>query len=391
MNIQTKALSELTAAPYNPRQISDEALAGLQASVERFGLVEPVIWNQRTGHVVGGHQRLKALAALGRVETDVVVVDLPEIEEKALNLTLNNPAVAGDFTSDIHRLLEEIAQEDPALADILRLNDLAELTAGLYQVDPDVLSKDPDDAPELPVTAITEPGDIWQMGAHLLLCGDALDPEAYGRLLGAELASMVFTDPPYNVDYEGEAGTIANDNLGAEFPAFLRQALDAMLPRVAGALYICMSSSELLTLHRAFVEAGGHWSTFVVWAKDHFTLGRSDYHRQYEPILYGWPEGQAHHWCGDRTQSDVWNIAKPVRNALHPTMKPVELVERAVANSSRLGGLVLDPFAGSGTTAVACERTGRRARLIELDPLYCDVIVTRWEQLTGKAAVRIRS
>jgi len=152
-------------------------------------------------------------------------------------------------------------------------------------------------------------------------------------------------------------------------------------------MYICMSSSELHTLHRAFTEAGGHWSTFLIWAKPHFTLGRSDYQGQYEPILYGWPKGAEHYWCGARNEGDVWFISGPVSNREHPTAKPVELVERAVANSSKIGATVLDPFAGSGTTLIACQRRNRRARLIEIDPRYVDVICQRWQQYSGNQAV----
>ena len=155
-----------------------------------------------------------------------------------------------------------------------------------------------------------------------------------------------------------------------------------MLAVTKGAIYICMSSSELHTLHRAFTEAGGHWSTFVIWAKNTFTMGRSDYQRQYEPILYGWKEGTDHFWCGARDQGDVWFIKKPVANDLHPTMKPVELVERALRNSSKSRDTVLDPFGGSGSTLIACERTGRQARLIEMEPKYCDVIIRRWQEYT---------
>jgi len=151
-----------------------------------------------------------------------------------------------------------------------------------------------------------------------------------------------------------------------------------------GAVYICMSSSELDTLKRGFEAAGGHWSTFVIWAKDHFTLGRSDYQRMYEPILYGWKEGAQHHWCGDRNQGDVWCFPKPRVNDLHPTMKPVALIEKAISNSSLSDAIVLDPFAGSGSTLIACQKTGRHARLLELDPQYVDVIVRRWQDFTGR-------
>ncbi len=207
---------------------------------------------------------------------------------------------------------------------------------------------------------------------------------------------MAFTDPPYNVQYAQPAGTgtgprrvrrIANDNLGEGFAAFLYTACSNLLQATRGAIYICMSSSELHTLHQAFVTAGGHWSTFLIWAKDRFTLGRSDYQRQYEPILYGWKAGQEHFWCGARNQGDIWFCDKPRRNDLHPTMKPVALIERALENSSRNGEIVLDPFGGSGSTLIACEKLQRQGRLMELEPRYVDVIVQRWQQFTGQAAV----
>ena len=185
----------------------------------------------------------------------------------------------------------------------------------------------------------------------------------------------------------GNKRKIKNDNLGADFQKFLTDACTEMVKVCKGALYICMSSSELHTLHCAFADAGGKWSTFIIWAKNTFTLGRADYQRQYEPILYGWKDGHEHFWCGARDQSDVWFVNKPVKNDLHPTMKPVELVERAIHNSSKTKDIVLDAFGGSGSTMIACEKTGRRARLIELDPKYVDVIVKRWEEFTGKRAI----
>jgi len=206
---------------------------------------------------------------------------------------------------------------------------------------------------------------------------------------------MAWTDPPYNVDYanspkdklRGKHRPILNDNLGGGFEAFLHDACVNLLSVTKGACYICMSSSELHTLQRAFAAAGGKWSTFVIWAKSTFTLGRADYQRQYEPILYGWKDGSDHYWCGARDQGDVWFFDKPVRNDLHPTMKPVALVERAIRNSSKSRDIVLDPFGGSGSTLIACEKAGRQARLIELDPKYCDVILQRWQDWTGAMAV----
>jgi DNA modification methylase len=218
--------------------------------------------------------------------------------------------------------------------------------------------------------------------------------ESVEKVLAGGLADMVFCDPPYNVNYgatmkdklRGNARKIANDDLGQDFEQFLRDACVNILAVTKGAIYVCMSSSELHTLQKAFREAGGHWSTFVIWAKSTFTMGRSDYQRQYEPILYGWKEGTDHFWCGARDQGDVWFIKKPHVNDLHPTMKPVELVERAVRNSSKDRDTVLDPFGGSGTTLIACEKTGRQARVIELEPKYCDVICRRFMDFSGKAA-----
>jgi DNA modification methylase len=216
------------------------------------------------------------------------------------------------------------------------------------------------------------------------------------KVLAGGLADTVFCDPPYGVNHgatmkdtlRGTHRPIANDNLGADSEQFLREACVNMLAVTKGALYVCMSSSTLHTLHRAFTEAGGHWSTFVIWAKNTFTMGRSDYQRQYEPMLYGWKEGTDHFWCDARDQGDVWFVKKPVKNDLHPTMKPVELVERAIRNSSKSRDTILDPFAGSGTTIIACEKAGRQARVIEIDPKYCDVNVRRWEAFTGRRASR---
>ena len=205
-----------------------------------------------------------------------------------------------------------------------------------------------------------------------------------------EVCDLVFTDLPYNVDYVGKGSAklkLANDNLGSEFGNFLMAACRSMLKVSQGSLYICMSSGELHRLYAAFTESGGHWSTYVIWAKSAFTLGRSDYQRQYEPILYGWRDGAKHYWCGDRDQADVWFIDKPHRNDLHPTMKPVALAERAIENSSRRGNVVLDPFAGSGSTVIACENTGRLGRAVEIDPRYVDAIVIRWQTYTGRRAV----
>jgi DNA modification methylase len=237
---------------------------------------------------------------------------------------------------------------------------------------------------------VTEPGDLWVLGEHRLLCGDSTQGEQLERVLERSASDMIFTDLPYNTAYVGKTTrrmTIQNDNLGDQFGAFLSAACRAMLAVNSGAIYICMSSRELHNLFQAFSQAGGHWSTYVIWAKSTFTLGHSDYQKQFEPILYGWREGSPHHWCGDRDQGDVWFIDKPCANKEHPTMKPVELVERAIKNSSRQGDVVLDPFGGAGSTLLAAARTGRRARIVEIDPRYADVIIRRWEKYSGRQAL----
>jgi DNA modification methylase len=204
---------------------------------------------------------------------------------------------------------------------------------------------------------------------------------------------MVLCDSPYNVAYRqkrrrqpAHCTAIANDDLGDQFEQFLYSVCTQLLAVCQGAVYLCMSSSELHTLYKAFTTAGGHWSTFIIWAKDRFTLGRSDYQRQYEVLLYGWREGQEHYWNGGRNQGDVWSVPRPKANRLHPTMKPVSLIERAVRNSSRRGDVVLDPFGGSGSTLIACEKTARRAALIELESKFVDVTVQRWEAYTHQQA-----
>jgi DNA modification methylase len=249
--------------------------------------------------------------------------------------------------------------------------------------------------PDLPVVPTSRPGDLWILGEHRLLCGDATVFTDVERLMEGQLADMAFCDAPYNVDYANASKNkalskdrrILNDALGDVFYQFLHDTCVNLLMVTKGACYMSMSSSELDTLQRAFKEAGGKWSTFIIWAKNTFTLGRADYQRQYEPILYGWKQGADHFWCGARDQGDVWFVNKPRVNDLHPTMKPVELIERAIRNSSKSRDIVLDLFGGSGTTLIAAERTGRSARLLELDPKYVDVIVERWQNLTGEVAV----
>ena len=386
--IEHRTIESLIPYARNARTHSDRQIGEIAASIRAFGWTNPILVDGENG-VIAGHGRLLAARKLGLAIVPVIELSgLSEPERRAYVLADNKLALNAGW--DEAMLAAEVA-------DLVALGVDLDL-AGFEAVEIEKLLEQhgagesfPDEAPPPPEHPVSRPGDLWRLGEHRLLCGDATRLEDLRRVLDGGLADLVFTDPPYNVAYEGKTAkklTIANDALGAGFGAFLQAACGAMLQVTKGSLYICMSSSEIGTLKDAFEAAGGHWSTFVIWSKNAFTLGRSDYQRQYEPMLYGWPKGSDHYWCGARDQGDVWQHDRPARNDLHPTMKPVALVERAIRNSSKSRDTVLDPFAGSGTTLMAAEATGRRAALIELDPAYCDVIVRRWQEATGKVAER---
>jgi DNA modification methylase len=399
LQVVTWPVEKLIPFARNARTHSDEQVAQIAASIAEFGWTNPILAGA-DGIVIAGHARLLAARKLRMTEVPVIVLDyLTETQRRALVLADNRLALNAGWDEDMLRVELESLQEDGFDLDLVGFTDdeVRDLLA-----DPDTEPAggltDEDAVPETPDTAITVPGDLWVLGEHRLLCGDSTQMESVDKVMAGGLADMVFCDPPYGVNYGATMKDrrrrkahrkIANDNLGDGFGPFLRDACVNILAVTKGAIYICMSSSELHTLHHAFTDAGGHWSTFVIWAKNTFTMGRSDYQRQYEPILYGWKEGTDHFWCGARDQGDVWFVKKPVANDLHPTnptMKPVELVERAIRNSSKSRDTVLDPFGGSGSTLIACERTGRQARLIELDPKYVDVIIRRWQEHTGQEA-----
>jgi DNA modification methylase len=389
--LQLWPIEKLLPYARNARTHSEEQVAQVAASIVEFGWTNPILV-AGDGVIIAGHARLAAARKLRMTEVPVIVLDhLTETQQRALVLADNRLAMNSGWDEEMLRVelaslkesefdLDLVGFTEEELEDYLR--DPEDTTTGLT---------DEDEVPEEQETVVTVPGDVWVLGDHRLVCGDATSMDAIQTVLAGGLADMVFSDPPYNVDYVGKTAKklkIGNDALGGKFYEFLRDACTNMIAVTKGAIYICMSSSELHTLYQAFTDAGGHWSTFVIWAKHHFTLGRSDYQRQYEPILYGWRKGTDHFWCGDRNQGDVWSIKRPMANLEHPTMKPVELVERAIGNSSKTRDTILDPFGGSGTTLIACEKNGRQGRLIELNPKYCDVIVLRWEAFTGSHARR---
>ena len=386
---------KLLAYARNARTHSDEQVAQIAASIVEFGFTNPILAGS-DGIIVAGHGRLTAAQKLGLEVVPVVVLDhLTPTQRRALIIADNRIAENAGWDDEMLRVELDALRDDDF--DLSLTGFDADALADLFDGDEgDTGQTGDDEVPESQYTVISRLGDVWLLGGHRVLCGDATDSKSYEQLLQGKEVDMTVTDPPYNVNYansakdkmRGKDRAILNDNLGDGFYDFLLAALTPIMVNCTGAVYVAMSSSELDVLQAAFREAGGKWSTFIIWAKNTFTMGRSDYQRQYEPILYGWPEGGKHHWCGDRDQSDVWQIKKPHKNDLHPTMKPVELVERAIRNSSKPGDVVLDPFGASGTTLIAAEKSGRTARLMELDPKYVDVIVRRWQDWTGKAASR---
>ncbi len=394
--VERRSIDDLIPYARNARTHSEAQIAQIAASMCEWGWTNPVLIDSG-GQILAGHGRILAARTLGFKECPVMIADgWTQAQKRAYILADNRIAENAGWDDAMLRVELEALQDDDFDLSItgFDLDDLADLQG---DEDGDGSGSDQDDAvPEVSETAISQPGDVWLLGKHRLLCGDSTLADSYTQLLLGETVDLVFTDPPYNVNYansakdklRGKNRAILNDNLGDGFYDFLLAALTPTLAHCRGAVYIAMSSSELDVLQEAFRAAGGHWSTFIIWAKNTFTLGRADYQRQYEPILYGWPEGAQRHWCGDRDQGDVWQINKPAKNDLHPTMKPVELVERAIRNSSKPGQTVLDPFGGSGTTLIAAEKSGRVARLIELDPKYVDVIVRRWQDWTGQQATR---
>ncbi len=396
MQIRKIPADKLNPAKYNPRkdlQPGDPEYEKLLRSVEEFGYVEPIIWNERTGCIVGGHQRFKVLRQLGFTEIDCVVVDLDDAREKALNIALNK--ISGDWDeSKLAEVFRDIEQFGISL-DLtgFEVPEIDKLYQKLSRTDGKIVEDDFDGEAEASAieTPVTQRGDIWLLGKHRLMCEDATDIAEVSRLMGGARARMVFTDPPWNVDYGGAAHPswkqrqIMNDKMSADdFYGFLLAAFKAMASasEPGTMVYCVMSAQEWGTVMGAMREAGYHWSSTVIWAKDSLVLSRKDYHTQYEPIWYGWLDGEKR-LCPlqDRQQSDLWQIDRPQKSPEHPTMKPVALAGKAIGNSSHAGDAVLDLFGGSGTTLIAAEQCDRTAYLMELDPRYVDVIVRRYIKL----------
>jgi len=389
MEIRKLPVQTLVPAGYNPRKDlkpGDAEYDKLKRSIEEFGYVEPVIWNERTGNIVGGHQRFKVLVQLGVKEVDCVVVDMDETKEKALNIALNK--VSGDW--DIPLLTELLKDIDLSGFDIsLTGFDIGEVNTLFGEPDTKEDDFDADKALAEIETPTTVYGDIWHLGRHRLICGDATSGADVSRLMDGREADLVLTDPPYNVDYEGgtrEKLKIQNDRMqDGKFLQFLTDAFTVMHAhsKKGAPVYVFHAESEGYNFRTAFKNVGYHLRQCLVWVKNAMVLGRQDYQWQHEPILYGWKDGAGHCWYGDRKQTTLIRFDKPLRNGEHPTMKPVSLCGYLIGNSSKEGDIVLDSFGGSGSTLIACEQMGRACYTSEIDPRYCDVIVRRYIEHVG--------
>lgn len=407
MNIQPIPVEKINPAAYNPRkdlQPGDAEYEKLKRSIDEFDCVEPLVWNQRTGNLVGGHQRLKVLIAQGAKEVDCSVVDLESERERALNLALNK--IAGDWDkAKLARLLDELA----ALPDFdvgLTGFDTAEISELMDRFLP---SDDGEDGFDVDAeleqidTPETQPGDLVELGPHRLLCGDCTQPENIARLMAGSKAQLVFTDPPYAVDYRG-------GRVGKEWSHKIRQdgeqywdtmtdgqydlLLDGALQNARdfsdekAALYLWFASAKIRNVLRALDTAGWQQRNLLVWVKNTFAGSLyAQYKHAYKPCFYAFKRGKSPRWHGPTNETTVWHHDKPSKNEGHPTVKPLPLAERAIRNSSERGQVVMDLFLGSGTTLIAAERTGRVCCGTELEPRYCDLIRKRYETLTKEARV----
>lgn len=389
MKVELWPIENVVPYPRNPRQIPQIAIDKVARSIQEFGFRQPIVVDAK-GVIIVGHVRRLAAQKLGLTHVPVhIATELTAAQVNAYRLADNR--TNQEATWDTEAMALELANLKLDEFDLdltgFNLDEIQELLADTTEG-----LTDEEEAPAVPQFALTEPGDLWIMGNHRLLCGDATSSRDLERLMDGQKAELVFTDPPYNVNYEGyteEKLTIQGDNMTPEqFEVFLaavfssyRQAL-----KEDGSLYVCHPSSWQREFQDALEHSDFEVRCQIIWAKNTFAWGFGRYKFQHEPIFYCHRKGESDPWYGDKSQSTLWQENKPAANRLHPTMKPVELIERALVNSSKAGDLVLDLFGGSGSTLIACEKNGRSSRLMELDPKYCDVIVKRWQDFTGKEA-----
>jgi DNA modification methylase len=388
MIIKKIPVAEINPAKYNPRKDlkpGDPVYEKLKRSMTEFGYVEPIIWNEETGNIVGGHQRYKILLEEGHSEVECVVVKLSSEREKALNVALNK--VTGDWEFEaLADLIKGLEAQDFDIT--LTGFDAAEIEDLFSRVhDKDATDDDYDVNKALEEATFVKLGDVWLLGRHRLLCGDATKAEDVAILMDGKKANLILTDPPYNVDFESASGLkIQNDKQDNDtFFKFLLSAFKNMAEHTepGGSIYVFHADTEGLNFRKAFIEAGFHLSGVCIWKKNSLVLGRSPYNWIHEPILFGWLRGGKHRWFTGRSETTVWQYDKSKKNGEHPTMKPVPLLCYPIKNSSQVNGIVMDTFGGSGSTLIACEQIDRICHILELDPKYATVIVKRYIQQVG--------
>ena len=388
MEFKKITISELIPASYNPRKKlkpGDREYEKIKNSILEFGYVDPVIVNKDLT-VIGGHQRITVLKELGYEEIDCVVIDIDKTKEKALNVALNK--ITGEWNKELLvDLIKDLQNSDFDIAFTgFEPPEIEQLFNTVH--DKEIKEDDFDVEAELNNPPMSKQGDLWLLGRHRLVCGDSILPETFDLLMGGHKANIVVTDPPYNVNYEGGAGKIKNDNMkDEEFYNFLFVAFVNMEQSMEAdaSIYVFHADTEGLNFRRAFKAAGFYLSGTCIWKKQSLVLGRSPYQWQHEPILFGWKKEGKHNWYSGRKETTIWEFDRPSKNSLHPTMKPVALVAYPIQNSSMSNCIVLDPFGGSGSTLIACEQTDRICYTIELDEKYCDVIVKRYIEQAGNS------
>ena len=391
LSIDIESVDALIPYAGNSRTHSDEQVAQIAASIKEFGWTNPILIDG-DNVIIAGHGRLLAARKLGMEKVPIICIDhLTKAQQKALVIADNQLATNAGWDMDMLKAEIEGLNLEDFDVDLLGFDD--KFLNGLLEPEPTEGLTDEDAVPEVPETPKTVLGDVWVLGNHRLMCGDSTSIDDLEKLTNGSLVDMWLTDPPYNVAYEGgtkEKLTIQNDSMGDEqFRQFLRDAyLAADSVMKAGAVfYIWHADSEGYNFRGAARDAGWQVRQCLIWRKSSLVMGRQDYHWKHEPCLYGWKDGAAHLWATDRKQTTILEFDKPSRNGEHPTMKPVELFEYQMLNNTKGADIVLDSFGGSGTTIIAAEKHGRHARLMELDPKYCDVIIKRWQDFTGKQAI----
>lgn len=397
LKIAEKIVHQRTDAllPYarNSRTHSDEQVAQIAASIREFGFTNPVLVDA-DNCIVAGHGRVMAAKQLGMAEVPTINVGwMTEVQRRAYVIADNQLALNAGWDETVLAQEASWLQEQHFNTGLLGFD--ADFLDGLLAEEDatEVGLTDQDDAPAVQAEPVTRLGDVWLMGKHRLMCGDGTSVDAVGALALGGGIDMLLTDPPYNVAYEGktaDALTIQNDSMSdASFRQFLRDAFTAAdsVMKSGAVFYIWHADSEGYNFRGACFDAGWKVRQCLIWRKNVMVMGRQDYHWRHEPCLYGWKDGAGHLWASDRKQTTILEFDRPTRNLEHPTMKPVALFEYQLLNNTKGGDLCLDLFGGSGTTLIACEKNGRYARIMELDPKYCDVIVRRWQAFTGKQAV----